>query len=170
MIPSLLEYEEGIVKITANAFSIPEVNAIIKKFPKNSESYLQYLYCKTSPDSPYVNIPEDERDEIILFDIQETLGDFNSEEPLLVPALEKLELLYTSTAKRYRDSLKVSIDKMSLYLRDQPIVAGKDGNLSEIIRIHKEGAATIRNFKDIEKQVDEEIAIKMKGDQEMGMY
>ena len=59
---------------------------------------------------------------------------------------------------------------MAKYLRDAPIEAGKDGNLSEIIRIHKEGGATLRSFKDIEKQVDEELKTKMRGKTTMGEY
>jgi hypothetical protein len=59
---------------------------------------------------------------------------------------------------------------MSDYLRTTSIIEGRDGNLTEIIRIHKEGASTIRNFKDIEKQVDEELRVKTRGDVEIGEY
>lgn len=170
MSPRILEYEDGRVKVTAHAFSIPEIKSLIDKYDMKVEPYLAYVHAMSAPDSPYVNVPDDEKKESVIYDVQETLGEFDFDDPLLQVALDKFDELYTSTTKRYYDGLKKSIEKMAKYLATEEIVAGKDGNLSEIIRIQKEGGITIRNFKDIEKQVDEELKIKMKGNNEMGEY
>jgi len=170
MIPRILEYEDRRVKVTAHAYAIPEIKALIDKYDMKVEPYLVYVHAMSAPDSPYVNIPEEEKKEAVIYDTQDTLGDFNFDDPLLQNAIDKFNSLYTSTTKRYYDGLKKSIEKMAVYLSNEEIVAGKDGNLSELIRIHKEGGATIRNFKDIEKQVDEELKTKMKGSNEMGEY
>ena len=170
MIPRILEYEEGRINITENAYLIPEVKVFIDKYGDKAEPYLAYVHLMTAPDSPFTNVEEQEKHETVVYDVIQTTGEFDIEEPLLAEAVEKFRKLYTSTTKNYYDSLKISIDKMSEYLRDKPITEGKDGNLSEIIRIHKEGASTIRNFKDIEKQVDEELKTKMRGKNTLGEY
>lgn len=170
MIPKILEYEDGRIKVTAEAFMIKELHDIIVKYDMMAEPYLAYAHLMTSPDSPYMNLDENEKEETVIYDIVNSIGDLDLGDPLLAKAVEKLNSLYTSTTKNYYDSLKVSIDKMSRYLRERPILEGKDGNLSEIIRIHKEGGSTIRSFKDIEKQVDEELKTKMRGKNIMGDY
>ena len=170
MIPRILEYEDGRVKVTAHAFAIPEIKALIDKYDMQVEPYLAYVHAMTAPDSPYVNVPDDEKVEVIIYDVQETLGEFDYKDELLENAINKFDSLYTSTTKRYYDGLKKSIERMAKYLEHEEIVAGKDGNLAEIIRIQKDGGITIRNFKDIEKQVDEEMKVKMKGNNELGEY
>ena len=169
MTPRILEYEDGHIIITENAYTISEIKNLIDKY-KEPEAYLAYVHLMTAPDSPYINEEEDSKSDSIVYELIQTLGEFDSTDPLLEAAVEKLKILYTSTAKNYYDSLKISIDKMAKYLRDAPIEAGKDGNLSEIIRIHKEGGATLRSFKDIEKQVDEELKTKMRGKSSLGEY
>lgn len=170
MIPKILEYVDDRIMVTAEAYSVPELKNIITKHELKAEPYLAYVHLMTAPDSPYINIPDDEKEETVIYAVIQTHGDFDIDDKLIKPALDKLTKLYTSTTKNYYDSLKISIDKMSAYLRDKPIIEGKDGNLSEIIRIHKEGGATIRSFKDIEKQVDEELKTKMRGKSVLGDY
>lgn len=170
MIPRILEYEDGRVKVTAYAYAIPEVKALIDKYDMQAEPYLAYVHAMSAPDSPYVNVPEEEKKEVVIYDVQETMGEFDYDDPLLQNALDKFAKLYTSTTKIYYDALKISIERMAAYVKSAEIESGKDGNLSELHRMHKEAATTIRNFKDIEKQVDEELKIKMKGNNEMGEY
>lgn len=172
MSPNILEYENGRIRVTANAYLIPELKNILDKFDNDAEPYLAYVHLMTAIDSPYINIPEDEKRETITYDIHEVFSDmdFDPDEELLDPAIEKLKSLFTSTLMNYYESMKISIEKMSRYLRNSEITEGRDGNLSEIIRIHKEAGSTIRSFKDIERQVDEEIKIKTRGDVELGDY
>ncbi len=170
MSPKILEYEEGRIKITVEAYIVPELKAIIEKYDMEAEPYLAYVHLMTANDSPYINLPEGEKEEVVLYDVINSLGDFDTDEPLLKYAIEKLEKLYTSTTKNYYNALKVSIDKMAQYLRNSEITEGKEGNLSEIIRIHKEAGTTIASFKNIEKQVDEELKAATRGDQEVGEY
>lgn len=170
MIPRILEYEDRRVKVTAYAYAIPEIKALIDKYDMNVEPYLAYVHAMSAPDSPYNNIPDSEKKEAAIYDIQDTLGEFDYDDPLIQVALDKFEKLYTSTTKVYYDALKISIERMAAYVKTAEINPGKDGNLSELHRMHKEAAMTIRNFKDIEKQVDEELKVKMKGKNEMGEY
>lgn len=73
MIPKILEYEDGRVKVTAEAFGIPEIKDILDKYDLKAEPYLMYVYYMSAPDSPFVNIPAEEKVETAVYDVQTTL-------------------------------------------------------------------------------------------------
>lgn len=169
--PRILEFDNGRVRITENAILISDIKTLIDKYgEEGAEPYLAYCHLMTALDSPFVNLPDEEKEESIIFEINQTIGEFDPFEPLLKPAVEKLESLYETDLMRYFKSLKISIKKMGDYIRTEEITSGRDGNLSEIIRILKESGSTLKSFKDIERQVDEELTIQLRGNQEMGEY
>ena len=98
------------------------------------------------------------------------LGVFEFESPLIKQAIKKLESLYETTTIRHYKSLKILIDKFSDYIRYNEISEGKDGNMSELQRIWKEAGSNIRSYKDLEKQVEEELRTKTRGGHEIGDY
>lgn len=168
--PTILQVENGRILVHPNAYVIPEIKAILDKYPEEgkAEPYLAYCQYMTALDSPYANLPDEEKSDTIVFDINQTIGAFDPFEPLMKPAITKLESLYETELMRYFKSLKISINKMGDYLKNEEITAGRDGNLSEIIRILKESGSTLKSFKDIEKQVEEET--QLRGGREMGDY
>lgn len=170
MTPRILEYEDGRIVITVEAFTIPEVNAIITKY-ENPEPYLAYVYLMSSVDSPYMNLPEEEKEDTIIYNVNETLGEFDSNEKLLKPAVTILSKLWDSKAKRYYDSLGIGMDKVSEHMRIVEISsAGKDANLSEINRMIREAGSTLKSYKEAERAVDEELKTKMRGKSALGDY
>ena len=62
------------------------------------------------------------------------------------------------------------MDKFTKYMVEKEISEGKDGNMSELMRILKDAGVNMRSFKDIEKQVDEELKTKMRGKNILGDY
>ena len=78
MLPRILEYEDGRVKVTPEAYTIPEIKRILDKHDDMAEPYLAYVSALSYPDSPYKNIPKEERAEAALFDIKDTMGDFGA--------------------------------------------------------------------------------------------
>lgn len=172
MIPKILEYIDGRIHITPEAFIIKELNDIILKFgEKEAEPYLAYVHLMTWPDSPYIYLPEEEISDTVIFDITQTIGLFNEEDELIAPAIERLRKQWDSKAKRYYDSIGIGMDKVAKHLATVEVTSGgKDSNLSEINRMIKEAGATFKSYKEVEKQVDEEIKIKMRGKSSLGDY
>lgn len=170
MIPRIIEYEEGRIVITAEAYSIPEIKSLIDKYDMKAEPYLAYIYLMTAPDSPYINLPEDEKDETIIYNVIETYGNFDIYEPILKKAIITFKNLYTSTMVRKYEAAKVLHEKFTKYMLNEDITSGKDGNMSELMRILEKLGTDMRSFKDLEKQVDEELKTKMKGKAILGEY
>ena len=170
MSPRILDYEEGRIKVTAEAYCIPELKALIDKYDMKAEPYLLYVHYMTAVDSPYINVPIDEKKETVVYDVIQSLGDFDIDDPLLEDAMVKLKSLYTSTLVRKYEAGKILHDKFTKYMKDKEITEGKDGNMTELMRILERLGPEMRSFKDLEKQVEEELKTKMRGKSTLGDY
>ena len=170
MTPRILEYEDGRVKVTAEAFSIPEIKDLIDAYDMKVEPYLSYVHGMSAPDSPYINLPVEDRAESAIYDITQTLGDFDYECPLAKKAIEKLQSLYKSPMVLLAEELDEELHRMRKWLRDNPIIGGSEGNIADRRAILKEIDKYALNVASVKKQADAEINSKMKGDRELGDY
>lgn len=168
MIPNILEYDSGRVTITPEAFMIPELNAIIKKYKKNPEPYLAYVCGMSHPASPYINVPSEVKKETVIFDVKQTLGDFDFTDPLLEKAIDRQKSLYTSKLTRWADELGEELDRFTSLLRDTPLTFDNAQMRQDIL---KNASKYASEYEKTRKQADEEIkSIAVKGDHEIGMY
>ena len=167
MIPKILEYEEGRLRVTENAFMLPEIKCILDKYDSNAEPYLAYIHHMTHPESSYINIEEDEKRETIIYDVIQTVGDFDIEEPMLDAGVKRLEELYMTRTRKYFTNISKLMDKVGAYA-DTALVS--DENLADVNRTLKDVGATMKSFKEAEKQIDEELKTKMKGKNVLGDY
>lgn len=168
MIPRILEYEEGQVKITPEAYTISEIYNIIMKYgDPECEPYLRYVYMLSYPDTPYKNLPVDEREENALFDVKETVGDFDENEPLLQPAITRLKNLWTSRQTKAADELEEELERWTNYLRNTPTGGEEMKNRFNVTDKFEKLAQSAANLRKI---ADDEIAAKMKGSNELGEY
>lgn len=168
MIPRILEYEDGRIKITPEAWMIGETNAIIKKYGDiNCEPYLGYVYMMSYPDTPFGNMPRDERAEGAIFEVKETMGDFDETCELLEPAIEKLTSLWKSAATEAADELEEEVRRWVKYLRETPTGGEEMENRFKITDKFEKLSLSAANLR---KLADEEIKTKMKGSGELGEY
>lgn len=168
MIPRILEYEDGKIIITPEAYIIPEINSLIKKY-KEPEllPYLAYVYMMSYPDTPYQYMPEDDRSESALFDIKETIGDFDESDKLIQSAIDKLTSLWKSPQVQAADELEEEVRRWVQYLKDTPTGGEEMKNrfmITDKFEKLSKSAATLRQL------ADEEIRTKMKGSNELGEY
>lgn len=170
MIPKLLEYEDGRVKVTAEAFAIPEIKRILDKHDLKAEPYLSFIYSMTSPDSVYMNIPEVERLEAVVYDIKETLGDFDFEDILVGAAIARLKKLYESPITQLADELAEELHRMRKLLRSEELRMGEDGNFKERVAFMKDISKIASEYTKVRDQADKEKEVATKGDHEIGDY
>lgn len=121
----------------------------------------------TSPDSPYGNIPEEDKQDVIAEDVQ---GSFGFEDEVITKALDKMKKLFETPTMRYYEAVKKSMENMSLFLNTEKIKGGKDGNAEVIDRIQSNVGKKMESFKKLEKIVDEEVKVAMRGKAQSGMY
>lgn len=171
MMPKILEYEDGRVKVTAEAYAIPEIKALIDKYDMQAEPYLSYIYSMTAPDSPYINLPDSDRSDTIIYDIVNTLGEFHYSDPLIQNALDKLKSLYVTPLSLLADELAEELHRMRKELRNTPIeMSGENENFRSRMYLLEKIEKISSNYTKIRKQADEEQSPDTRGDHEVGDY
>ena len=168
MTPRILDYEDGKIIITPEAYMIPETNAIIHKYKdSNAEAYLGFVYMMSYPDTPYQHMSKEDRRESALFDVKQTMGAFDEDDELIEPAIERLKSLWTSPQTEAADELEAEVRRWVLYLRDTPTGGEEMKNRFMITDKFEKLSLSAVNLR---KLADEEIRTKMKGSNELGEY
>src|SRR5689334_1380984 len=121
MIPEIIEYEDGRIKVTAAAYTIPETKALIDKYEGNVEPYLGYVRALSHPMSPYIHMATEDKIESARYDMEVTLGEFDYTEPLLEPAIKRLQGFYETEVTLMADEMGQELHRLRTYLRTTPI-------------------------------------------------
>lgn len=172
MIPNILEYDDktGRVQVTPQGIAIPEVKEIVDKF-ENYEPYLSYICGMTRPDSPYVNIPDEEKEESIIYDVQVTLGEFDFNDPLVEQCITKFKKMYTTKMTALVEELGNEIDRIRNQLKNTPIImGGMEDNMKIRIALLKDIGRISGEYQKVKEQVDKEMKAATKGGHEIGGY
>lgn len=156
---SLFDFSNNKIIPGTVCYMIPELIAIREQFPNSYLKVYHYIFGMTCTDgtlSPYVNLPEDTRDEVVLRDsgIEESL-----EDPYIIAAVEKCHKLYETPVLRAFKGAKKMLDKVAKFLDDTEISTGKEGNASEIRAMMKELPDYWNNYKKWESILKEEQAV-----------
>lgn len=167
MTPKILEYEDGRLKVTPEAYCIPEVKILLDKYGTDAEPYLAYVHLMTSPNSPNIYIPEPERPESILYDLQAVFGDFEYECQEVENAIEKFKSLYTSPMMLMALELSEELHRLRIWLKTNPI---SEENMPMRQNILKDVEKYATSYLKIKDQAEKELKVATKGDHELGGY
>lgn len=159
----IFDVEDKQVVINEHCLLIPELKAVYEEY-ENPIPVFSYLYFMTDPTSPYGNIEEDAREEIIMEDYP---GDYTSEDIYVRMAMDKLKKLYETPTRRLFMAAKRNLETLAHYLSTTEMKDGKDGNLGEIYRIQTGLAKLVLGFKDLERLKDDEEGTA-RGNTELG--
>jgi len=153
MIPEIFDLANGKVVINENILLIPELKAVYE-FYKDSIPAFSYLHFRYYPKGPYCNVPEEDKEEVILLDYP---GEYTLEDEVMLKAIEKMESLVMSPTYRYYLDNKILLEKMGKFGREATVTAGRDGNASVLNSQLSKIGKTIQEFKQLEKVVNQEI-------------
>lgn len=161
---NLFDIENEKVVISPNVLLIPEFKTIVDKY----EDYipaLSYIYFMSSPHSPYSDVPERDKQQIVSEDVG---GDFGLEDDEIEEAIKKAEFLYTTPTRRFFINAKKGLETLGDYLGSTQISEGKDGNFSAFGMAYTRIGKTIQEFKILEKEYTEEITSNIRGGHDIG--
>lgn len=153
MIIKMFDIVGGQVVINHNCLSIPELKAI-HDFYEDPIPAFNFLHYRYDIESPYANIPESEKDDVLITDFA---GDYTLEDEVMIAAINKLEELYVTPTYRYYLDNKNLLEKLSHFARTAPVTTGRDGNIGALQSQVKSVGKTILEFKQLEKVVLQEL-------------
>ena len=128
----LLEIENKTVKPTEHCYTITWLKVITEKWPEDAlkiYAYLFYMACP-SEENPYYNLPELDKEDIIIEDLNIT---FSMEQDEIIEALNKTIKMYETPTYRAYVGIKAMLDRLAKYMEVTPIEHGRDGNMNSMI-------------------------------------
>ena len=168
MTPKILEYEDKRVKVTAQAYAIPEIKAILDKYDMKAEPYLTYIHAMSALDSPYVNVSEEDRQEAVIYDIVAVFGEFDWQDETVSNAVEKLKSLYTGPMTALALEAKEELHRLRRWLKNTPY--GDEENVKTRIGLLKDIEKVGTSYNKLLEDAKKEQKPDTKGDHETGSY
>ena len=158
----IFDIQEGRVVISPNCLLIPEFRKLTELY-EDPISALSYVYFMTAPDSPYADVPETDKQQIVSDDVG---GDFGLEDEAIDDAIKKAQFLYTTPTRRFFLNAKKGLETLGEYLGTTSITEGKDGNFASYQMAYTRIGKIIQEFKILEKEYNEEQASENRGGHE----
>jgi len=158
----LFEIENRTVRPTEHCYMISWLNDLIEEFPEEHLKVLAYIYYITdiSPENPYFNTEEEDREEKVLRDLQ---PEFDVEHPKILVAIDNCKELYQTPTQRSYISFKTMLENLNVYLETAEITDGRDGNINALLRAAKEFDKVRESFKGVQADVKEETKVRARG-------
>lgn len=158
----LFELEGKIVKPTEHCYMISWLKRIIDDYPDNHTKVFAYIYYISylGPDNPYFNIPDVDREDKIIRDLQ---PEFNIEDPAILYAIDQCKELFLTPTMRSYDAIKSMLENLNTYLKHTEITDGRDGNIGALLRVAKEFKNVRESFKGVYEDVQEENKVRARG-------
>jgi hypothetical protein len=167
MSPKLFDINpDGTLDITSNAMLIECTKKIIDKYGMlESKPYLAYCHLMSAIDSPLRNLPDEEKKEAAIIEVNVNLGEFDINEPLLHVCIEELKKIYSTPIYRLFEGLTEEVDNILYYLKTTPT---SDENVSYRTSLIEKAGRLSASLAAAKKTVEEEMKANTRGDQEIG--
>jgi len=158
----LFELEGGTIKATEHCYMISWLKCIIDEHPDDYLKIFAYIYYMSdlSPESPYFNVLDEDREDKIKRDLQ---PEFDTEDGAIIMAIDNLTEYYTTPTMRSYDAIKTMLSNMDTYLKTTGITDGRDGNIGSMVRVAKEYKNVRDSFKGVQDDLTEETKIRARG-------
>lgn len=164
MLINLFDVEDKKLVPSHACYAIPWLKKIMDIFPNNYIDVYKYIFFTTCPDgtiNPYVNLPEDEREDVVIADLSPL--SFSLDDDIINQTISKCKKMYETPVLRTFIGAKKMLDKIARFLDEEEITTGKEGNATEIRGMLKELSTYWENYNKLENVLKEEQA-KVKGD------
>lgn len=167
MITDLFTIENKKVKPTLHCQLIPEFKQILDKYEARGVDMLAYAFyyaCPFKSINPYADFSDDEREDVL----KKSFVVF-PDNPDVLLAIETMKKLYETTSMRYFTMNKKNLHDIMDYLDSTIITDGKEGNLSERLKIAEKCSKIKIEFDELEKNVEAERGkMRTKGQRQTG--
>jgi len=133
MIVKLFDIQNSKVVPTEHCYTLKFLKDIMEEYPETYLNVYQYLFYMTCPNpdlNPFFNLPEHEKEDLIVEEIQleESVEDENIQRALIM-----CEKMYqTPTFRAYR-GIKSMLDRLARYMETTQIEHGRDGNINSLV-------------------------------------
>jgi len=158
-----------------NGKVIPSEHCYTLKFLKDimdeyKEDYLQiymYLFYMTCPNpdmNPFFDVPETDKEELILKEIN---ADFSTDDAKIIYGLEMCRKMYETPTYRAFLGIKIFLDNMAKSLATEQLTFGRDGSSPALLRMAERYDEVRQSFKGVYRDLMEEQQSSVRGGQRL---
>jgi hypothetical protein len=133
MIVRLFDVQNSKVVPTEHCYTLKFLKDIMEEYPKTHLSVYQYLFYMTCPNpdlNPFFNLPEHEKEDLIVEEIKlkESVEDENIQRALIM-----CQKMYQTPTYRAYKGIKSMLDRLARYMETTQIEHGRDGNINALV-------------------------------------
>ena len=133
MLIRLFDIQNSKVVPTEHCYALPFLNVIMEEYPNSYLQVYQYIFyisCPTPDMNPFFNLPEHEKEDII---IEEIKLEESPEDGKIRYALDMCKKLYETPTYRAYVGIKSMLDRLAKYMEVTAIEHGRDGNINSMV-------------------------------------
>ena len=133
MLVRIFDIENGKVIASEHCYTLNFLKNIMDAYPDTHMSILQYLFYMSCPNpemNPFFNVPEHEKEDII---IEEVGLEESVEDELITIGLTRCKQLYETPTYRAYVGIKSMLDRLARYMETTSIEHGRDGNINSLV-------------------------------------
>jgi len=165
MLVKLFDLQNGKIIPSEHCYTIKSLKDIMDEWPEDYLSIYQYIFYMTCPDpdmNPFFNMPEHEKEEMI---IEEVNLEISTEESKIRYALDTCNKLYETPTYRAYKGIKTMLDRLARYMETTSIDHGRDGNLTALVNTAAKFDSIRQSFKGAYNDMKDEQKSSVRGGQ-----
>ena len=143
----LFDVQNSKVVPTEHCYALPFLNTIMTEYPETYLKVYQYIFYMSCPNpdmNPFFNLPEHEKEDII---IEEIKLEESPEDPKIRYALDMCKKLYETPTYRAYVGIKSMLERLGKYMEVTPIEHGRDGNINSMVNAAAKFEAIRQSYK-----------------------
>lgn len=163
----LFDVQNGKVTPSEHCYTLKFLKDIMDSYPDDHLKIYTYLFYMTCPNpdmNPFFDIPEIDKEEIILKEID---AEFSVEDDLIFNALKMCEKMYQTPTYRAYMGIKITLDNLAKVLATEVPSFGRDGSAATLLRIAKDFDGVRQSFKGVYRDLMEEQQSSVRGGQNL---
>jgi hypothetical protein len=163
----LFDIQNGKVIPSEHCYTLKFLKDIQEKFPQDAIKIYTYLFYMTCPNpdmNPFFDVPEQDKEELIL---SECDIDFSLDEAEIAHALNRCKQLYETPTYRAYYGIKIALDNMATFMATEKPTSGRDGSATALLRIAERFDQVRQSFKGVYRDLQEEQQSSVRGGQNL---
>jgi hypothetical protein len=133
MIVKLFDIQNNNLILTEHCYALPFLKKVMDEYPDTHLDIYKYVFYMSCPNpdlNPFFNLPEHEKEDII---IEEIGLEESVEDGTIRYALDMCKKLYETPTYRAYVGIKSMLDRLAKYMEVTAIEHGRDGNINSMV-------------------------------------
>jgi hypothetical protein len=163
----LFDVQNGKVIASEHCYTLKFLKDIMDNYPEEYLRIYMYLFYMTCPNpdmNPFFDVPETDKEELILKEID---ADFSTDERDIIYALDMCRKMYETPTYRAYLGIKIFLDNMARSLATEQLTFGRDGSSPALLRMAERYDEVRQSFKGVYRDLMEEQQSSVRGGQRL---